>query len=171
MMPARVFERVAKLKLPFAEPLARLRGLEHANLLDWSVNSYAVRYVHRGDPYLDQFSVREVLPAVEAIVGTPLKPAYTFLSLYESGAFLRRHLDRPMCVWTVSLTIDAEPLERAAEWPLWIDGVPHGLGQGDAALFSGLLWPHWRQAMPPWMRRYANVYFHFHPLDYAGPME
>lgn len=137
--------------------------------LNESVNPYSVRYVAHSPPFAEEFSRTVVLPRVEQTVGTLLKPSYSFVSRYPAGGYLRRHTDRPMCVWTVSHTIEA--VGRPAEdWPLWINGLSFPLRTGEAALFLGTSYPHWRNAMPAGMVSYTNVYFHFVPIDYDGPM-
>src|SRR3546814_5356521 len=47
-------------------------------------------------------------PKVEAIVGRPLLPSYSYFRTYQQGDVCRIHADRPACEHSVSLTLRSE---------------------------------------------------------------
>src|SRR3546814_2902828 len=46
-----------------------------------------------------------ITPKVEAIVGRPLLPSYSYFRTYQQGDVCRVHADRPACEHSVSLTL------------------------------------------------------------------
>ena len=88
-------------------------------------------------------------PAIEAIVGRALLPAYAFWRIYERGAELLRHKDRSACEISATLAIHAAPGDEL--WPIHLTGldgstVALGLKPGAAAIYQGCEVPHWREA-------------------------
>jgi hypothetical protein len=78
---------------------------------------------------------------------------FSFLRVYDPGAVLERHRDRPACRWNIDLVVGGDPPpERRTAWPLWIDGRQgrHAvrLGLGDGVLYRGTELRHWRRAQP-----------------------
>jgi hypothetical protein len=76
---------------------------------------------------------------------------FSFLRVYDPGAVLERHRDRPVCRWNIDLVAGGEPPpERRTAWPLWIDGRRGRravrLGLGDGLLYRGTELSHWRPA-------------------------
>ncbi|WP_407351413.1 class I SAM-dependent methyltransferase [Luteimonas sp. R10] len=86
-------------------------------------------------------------PQFEEVIGETLEPSYSYLRFYTNGAVLERHIDRPACEISATITIGYSA-EQA--WPIFIevDGDPIGvdLEVGDALLYQGIQVPHWRQA-------------------------
>jgi hypothetical protein len=78
---------------------------------------------------------------------------FAFLRIYDAGAVLAPHRDRPVCRWNIDLVVGGEPppVQRTA-WPLWIAARPGRravrLGLGDAVLYRGTRLTHWRSAQP-----------------------
>ncbi len=86
-------------------------------------------------------------PRVERVVGVPLFPTYSYSRVYQNGAVLKRHTDRPACEITVSLNLS---YRADGPWPLWIE-CPQGraavkLEPGDGVVYRGIDCPHWREA-------------------------
>jgi len=74
---------------------------------------------------------------------------FSFLRVYDPGAVLERHRDRPVCRWNIDLVAGGEPPpERRTAWPLWIDGRRGRravrLGLADGLLYRGTELRHWR---------------------------
>jgi hypothetical protein len=159
---------VRLVSLPHGHIAARLREIEPR--LTHCRDDYSDRWVAHADPVTEAFARQRVMPLVESYVGAALKPSYSYFSLYRAGAFLRPHVDRQMCVWTVTHTLFADPPGAELSWPLVINGQPVALAGGEAALFCGVAYPHWRDAMPAGMRAYASAYYHFVPELYDGPL-
>lgn len=99
--------------------------------------------------YADAYSetlLLELQPAMEQGTGLKLLPCYSFLRIYGPNAVLPRHVDRPSCEISASLTLGfkAEKL-----WPLCVqaDGAdkPLALAPGDMLIYRGADVPHWRE--------------------------
>tara|TARA_Y100000114_G_scaffold23571_1_gene19322 strand:- start:3446 stop:4051 length:606 start_codon:yes stop_codon:yes gene_type:complete len=54
-------------------------------------------------------------PVIEQNVGKKLWPTYSFLRIYDKGADLPVHVDRPACEYTVALCLGANPTEKPYE--------------------------------------------------------
>jgi hypothetical protein len=78
---------------------------------------------------------------------------FAFLRVYDAGAVLVPHRDRPACRWNIDLVVGGEPAPEArTAWPLWIAARPGRravrLGLGDGVLYRGTDLTHWRSAQP-----------------------
>lgn len=98
--------------------------------------------------YADSMSetlLLELQPTMEQATGLQLLPCYSFLRIYGPGAVLPRHLDRPSCEISASLTLG---FRAPSLWPLGVhvDGEdkPIGLAPGDMLVYRGADVPHWR---------------------------
>ncbi|MES2494667.1 MAG: hypothetical protein V4618_01005 [Pseudomonadota bacterium] len=119
-----------------------------------------------------------LLPAVEALVGVPVKPSYCYASLYRQGAMLPVHTDREQCEYTLSLLIDHHPLPASgvSPWAIQIyprpDAEPIDCFQsvGGGILFRGRALPHGRKPLPAdetcW-----TLLLHYVDADFAGPLD
>ena len=113
------------------------------------------RYTAHNDP-AGRIVQKMLLPLAAAIVGAPIKPSYTFASLYCGGADLPVHRDRPQCEYTLSLMIDhgATRGGAVAPWPILLypteDRPPEECRaeQGGGLLFRGRDIPHGRRPLP-----------------------
>lgn len=88
-------------------------------------------------------------PAIEAIAGRALAPAYARWRIYERGAELIRHVDRNACEVSASLPIFAVPDEP---WPIHVrdlQGAEQGIAlmPGDAVVYQGCRVQHWREPL------------------------
>ncbi|MBN8281273.1 MAG: hypothetical protein J0M16_11735, partial [Gammaproteobacteria bacterium] len=115
---------------------------------------------------------------VNTIGPEPVLPSYSFLSCYEEGAVLDRHLDRPQCRYNICFVLDMQFTDgRTGEpepWPIYLElqGRPvEALMQvGDGVFFSGSSIWHWRDALPPG-RRVVVCFSHYVPADHAGSLD
>jgi hypothetical protein len=101
-----------------------------------------------------------LLPRIEEASGLRLHPTYSYLRVYQRGAVLAKHLDRPACEISVSLNLG---YEAETPWPLWIEG-PAGVASvqmeaGDALLYRGAECFHWRDAFSG--ERAAQALLHY----------
>lgn len=132
------------------------------------------KYKHN-EPFF-QILHRVITPTLQAVVGEKIKPSYCFLGVYQPNADLFKHVDREQCAWNVSVPFDCDPLiaDRADAWPIFLekDGVAHRLqaGLGEAVVYPGTKYPHWREPLPPPFIRYAVCFFHFVEPDFTGPL-
>ena len=126
------------------------------------------RFVARGR-YADAVGeslLASLQPAVEAASGRPLLPCYSFLRIYEAGASLYKHLDRPSCEISVTLTLG---YDAPAIWPIHVarGGVQRAieLDVGDMLVYKGAQVVHWRDQLVG--KRWVQVFLHY--VDAEGP--
>lgn len=119
--------------------------------------------------YADAFGETLLLaaqPAIEKASGRELLPCYSFLRVYRQGSMLAKHLDRPSCEISASLTVG---FEAPAPWPLGIesDGSARlvNLAPGDLLVYKGAERPHWRERFAG--RYWVQLFLHY--VDARGP--
>lgn len=103
-----------------------------------------------------------------------VKPSYVFLSMYGPDGVCPLHTDRPQCQFTIDLQIESD-----GRWPIYIDGDPHILSDGEAIAYSGTGQPHFRAPMNSAKDReslgpctFMNLaFFHFVPTNWMGRIE
>ncbi len=113
---------------------------------------------------LSECLLLRVLPLMERVVGGALQPCYSYLRVYMPGAELPRHLDRPSCEISTSLTLGFD-----ADRP-WTLGVQSGgrdlelpLAAGDMLAYKGAELPHWRGRFDG--RYWVQVFLHYVRAD------
>jgi hypothetical protein len=130
------------------------RALDGRGHLKASSNKH---YAHHRRSIYDEETARFVQQQITALVNritpAPVRPSHCQVSVYQPGAFLRRHKDQPQYVWNLSLVVDAEPeLEEARAWPICmeVEGQTREvrLEIGDAVLYRGSEFAHWRDVLP-----------------------
>jgi hypothetical protein len=130
------------------------RALDASGRLKASSNKH---YAHHRRSIYDEETARFVQQQITALVNritpAPVRPSHCQVSVYQPGAFLRRHKDQPQYVWNLSLVVDADPeLEEADAWPICVevDGQTREvrLEIGDAVLYRGSEFTHWRDVLP-----------------------
>jgi len=105
-------------------------------------------------------------PLIERVAGGALFPCYSYLRIYHNGAELRKHLDRPSCEISASMTLG---MDAPRSWPLQIEAdgkaLALQLGAGDMLLYRGAELPHWRESFEG--RLWVQVFLHYVRAD--GP--
>ncbi|MFM5948317.1 MAG: hypothetical protein ACKOPM_03665 [Novosphingobium sp.] len=134
---------------------------------------YAAKVVPQGAlneyaPFAGEMLLNQIRPAVEAIVGRELAPAYAFWRIYRRGAELTRHVDRNACEISVSLPIHACPADNP--WPIFVrdlQGVETGIAlrEGTGIVYQGCEIPHWREPFAGDLQ--YQVFLHYVIVD--GP--
>jgi hypothetical protein len=113
-------------------------------------------------------------PLVEQILGTAMKPAYSYAWIYRQGAELPVHRDRDACRCTVSLLVDYAPVVAGpTPWPLGIH--PRGGGAaieirqavGDAVIFNGQELKHFRPRFTAGVHS-ISLLLHYVDRDFSG---
>lgn len=99
-----------------------------------------------------------------SIFGRPVKPSYSFLSMYGPEGVCPPHTDRPQCQFTIDIQIESD-----GEWPIVVDEKPYVLTDGDALCYSGTGQPHYRKPMERPCTFMNLAFFHFVPTDWMGP--
>jgi hypothetical protein len=105
------------------------------------------------DEPLTSFLNALLAPLVARLTDERPRPTFSYLRVYDPGAVLRPHRDRPSCRWNVDLVVGGEPApSRQNAWPLRIEGRGgvHSvrLGLGDGLLYRGERVRHWRRPQP-----------------------
>ncbi|MBI3556249.1 MAG: hypothetical protein HY074_08295 [Deltaproteobacteria bacterium] len=133
-----------------------------------------MRSYMQNEPFMS-FIHQRLLGVIRDLTASDLIPSYSFLTTYDSGAVLERHIDRDQCAWNVSLFIDSQPeVSLADSWPIYFDvgGKVSGvrLAMGDAVLYRGTEVPHWRNALPA--GQLATVLLgHYVPQSFEGALD
>ena len=114
---------------------------------------------------------------MEKETGIKLLPTYSFYRTYTKLATLTKHTDRPSCEISVTVQIDSD----GTNWPIFMDGVPLNLNNGDAAIYLGCEVPHWRQEFTGDYQHQAflhyvdkegkNVEYYLDKRDYLGMLK
>jgi hypothetical protein len=113
---------------------------------------------------------RELEPFASRLVGRTLTPTYTYTVAYSPGAQLPPHINHPPGEWTISYVVYSGP--GADSWPIFVGTTPYEVPQserrrgvrislspnaasrsisletGDAVLFRGGVFAHWREPQP-----------------------
>jgi hypothetical protein len=149
------------------------RDLDEQGYLKHGDAHVPLRNVVIDDP-VARFFHHQITPLLSRITPEPIKPSYSYLSVYQPGAVLERHRDRAPCAWNFSLVFDADPETDARNaWPIYVEanGRPRRvrLKIGDGLLYRGSAMWHWRHAQPKG-RKTTVCFFHFVHRDYTGPL-
>jgi hypothetical protein len=155
------------------------------------------RYAHNV-PYFVNIH-RQLTDFASEQFGEPLKPSYSFLSMYDDNGICPLHIDRPQCYRTIDYLIQQDQTEP---WPIRIGeymteeqrqaldeseaGHPQTeeeiaeriaaetwtdvlLEPNDAVLYSGTHQWHYR---PQRLKGKADlIFFHFTHVDFEGPLD
>jgi hypothetical protein len=127
----------------------------------WSLGDKQVarRYSWRNEPSA-KFFHHQLTDYLSLVLGTRIRPSYTFVCCYQGNATLSRHTDREECEFTLSLAVDSNP---GPSWPLKLH-TPTGTESiscrpGQAVLFGREL-PHSRDQLPA-HRTWTTILFQY----------
>ena len=81
--------------------------------------------------------------------------------MYTQFADLMKHKDRESCEISVTIQIGSD----GSDWPIFIDGKPISLEQGDAAIYLGVELEHYRNELEG--KWHAQTFLHY--VDKNGP--
>ncbi len=138
------------------------------------IDTTSKRFVRHNDPLL-RYVHRQSGELARQITGQAVVPSYSFLSAYMEGARLRRHTDRPQCVWNGSLLIEQSPKEGIeSSWPIFFE-IRRTIREirldfGDAVFYSGTDIPHWRNQNRKGHRQTLGL-LHYVPLNFVGSLD
>jgi hypothetical protein len=129
----------------------------------------AVRTCAHNDP-LTCYLQTQMTGWLNRLLPEAVKPTYTFVSYYDQTG-MGKHIDWEQCAWNISVMVDPVPEEAPTlTWPLFIQFpetlVEAHLEPGDAILYKGTDFPHWREDLPPGHRATVSL-FHFVHQDYV----
>ena len=118
------------------------------------------------DPLVEVL-LKKAVPFVSKAVGEILLPTYSFFRVYRSGEKLYKHVDRPSCEIsvTVSVALTGEPNEIYMQAP---EEKESGfiLNPGDGVIYKGCEIRHWRK---PLKEGQLVVQFMLHYVRENGP--
>lgn len=101
----------------------------------------------------------KIWPMLEAVLGEKLLPTYAYARLYSNGDVLQKHTDRPAC--EISVTVQLGRSHHYA-WPIYANGQPFYLAEGDGVVYRGCDVEHWRDVCAGPSGYYSGqVFFHF----------
>lgn len=119
-----------------------------------------------GDPIFEQLLNNFAEPLGKQ-VGKRLLPTYTYSRIYRPGDVLKRHIDRPSCEISATLTLG---YKSKRIWPISFEDntgveVSADLDVGDLAVYKGTELDHWR--LPFKGEWHVQVFLHY--VDADGP--
>jgi hypothetical protein len=130
-----------------------------------------LRYVIKNDP-LSRLHHERLTATMCQVTGRKVKPSYVYVSAYQGGARLPRHVDRAQCEYSITLCLDFTP-ETGVEtaWPLHLD-TPDGTKTiyqaiGDALIYRGRTLPHYRDELSL-AQSSTSVFFHYVDEEFQG---
>jgi len=143
----------------------------------WKDDQVPGVYSIYGDHVMETLLMK-VLPVMGERTGLNLVPTYSYARVYEKGAELKRHKDRPSCEISTTVNLGGDP------WPIFIDptgsnnvideqkgihkpnapkGVKVDLNPGDMLIYSGCELEHWRE--PFQGKLCGQVFLHYNHAD------
>jgi len=143
-----------------------------------SDDPHTARYWEHNDPASRVVQALLTRP-LQRLIGRPIKPSYTYLSLYRENAELRVHVDRAQCQYTLSLLIDHRPLppDGVGPWPVCVYpdgplGPPVECRQrlGGGIVLRGNELHHGRPRLP-WGQSCWVMLLHYVDADFDGPLD
>lgn len=112
---------------------------------------------------------RQLTALVAQVVTEAIKPSYCYLSKYEPGAVLEKHVDRPQCRWNASVQF----ARTDKIWPIYVERNGESIeilaDLGEVVIYQGSELPHWRDALP--MGTATICFFHFVAQDFQGTLD
>jgi hypothetical protein len=133
----------------------------------------ARRYVSHNDG-VARFFQYQLTNAVNDIARASVRPTYSYLVAYESGAELECHTDREQCEYSITMCIDATPEPQdQSPWPICLqvqDGVLAVWQHlGESLLYRGRYLPHYRPQLPDGCTS-TSLLFHYVDSDFTGSL-
>lgn len=119
--------------------------------------------------YADVFGESLLLhlqPMMEQLAGVSLYPTNSVLRIYQKGGILKKHVDRPTCEFSATLTVGYDAKQP---YPIWVESqgekIPVQLQRGDLLAYKGCEIPHWREEFKE--RHWIQLFLHY--VDVNGP--
>jgi len=129
---------------------------------DWQLTTQSFSPSWYNDPLIN--GVLDIkLPFVEKHSKLKLSPTYAYWRYYVFNAILTKHLDRPSCEISITSCV-----KKYDNWPIIIDGTSFELNEGDAILYRGCEYKHWRPGVYKG-EGMAQVFLHY--IDKNGPFK
>lgn len=114
-----------------------------------------------GTPTFDHL-LQDLLPHFEKACGKRLYPTYSYARLYKPGEELKKHIDRPACEISATVTLGFD----GDVWSIYMAGNKVDMEVGDAVLYRGMEVEHWREKYTEGQWQ-SQVFLHY--VDADGP--
>jgi len=108
----------------YAYNRARIEGVQSIDNQVPNTPSFGYDYVMEN---LSDF----LLPRIESIIGMKLLPTYTYFRVYKAGDILEKHIDRPACEISITLSLR----KRGNIWPIYINNTDYKTRERDNIKF------------------------------------
>jgi len=95
-------------------------------------------YCNYGD-ILNDLYLLDFLSLVQKYEKEKIYPTYTYMRIYNKGAVLEKHKDRPECFISTTLFVSGQP------WDIYIGDKSYSCSQGDMIIYKGFEVEHWRE--------------------------
>jgi hypothetical protein len=119
------------------------------------------------DPVMESLLLK-LQSTMEKATGLSLFPTYSFYRVYRNGDALAKHIDRPSCEISCTLSLNYSYEDSDYSWPIYMDGEAIHLKAGDIAVYRGIENEHWREPFtfpePAW---HVQAFLHY--VDKNGP--
>lgn len=89
---------------------------------------------------LFNFLLEDKKKLIEDLTDYKLHSTYNYWRCYTFNAVLKKHKDRPSCEISATVQIDSD----GTQWPIFINGEKIVLENGDALIYKGCDYEHWR---------------------------
>lgn len=168
------------------EQLTHIRSaiskIPNDELVKYELFSFGRMIAHDRPEFLDL--QHALTPLMSELIGMPLEPGYSFLSLYNNLGICELHMDAPISTYTLDICIeqsDVWPIyvSKIVDWPLhmdfpvdWQASVRDNIQfnrfdmrEGDALIFGGSNQWHYRDRIPRTYRQnFCHLlFFHYVP--------
>jgi len=121
-------------------------------------NNYDTKFY--GDPITDSLLLQKK-DLIQKEIGKALLPTYSFWRMYTHNAILKKHSDRESCEFSATVMLGS----CGTKWPIFIDGVSVQLEPGEAVIYKGREFDHWREPFEgDW---HSQCFLHY--VDKEGP--
>jgi len=107
-------------------------------------------------------------PLLETNTGLSLHPAYSYYRVYRPGANLVKHVDRPSCEISTTVTLEYDYRGADYKWPIIVGDTPCTMNSGDLVIYRGCEVEHWREIFTAPEGSY-HIQFFCHYVDANGP--
>jgi len=104
----------------YAYNRARIEGVQSIDNQVPNTPSFGYDYVMEN---LSDF----LLPRIESIIGMKLLPTYTYFRVYKAGDILEKHIDRPACEISITLSLR----KGGNIWPIYFNNTDYKTREGD----------------------------------------
>lgn len=110
----------------------------------------------------------EMHPFMESTTGLKLHPTYSYYRVYRPGAVLKKHVDRPSCEISTTVTFNYDYKGADVTYPIFVEGTECLMEPGDLVVYRGCEVEHWREEFKaPEGSYHVQVFLHY--VDANGP--